>query len=271
MPAAPIFADGAGQVGIVEVFGQLQPKEAADANGHIAVAGKVKIQLHHVGQVPQHQRRSGQGGSGHRGHAGIDQGQLVSDQSFLRKTQHQPFDAVAEAIQADLPFCRLGVEIRQLLVISHNGARGAVPEKREEYKKAERAARGLHLAVCHIRQIADGGKDVKADAQRQRRGKHRQKVRHQRVDTARRKARVLEQRQHRQMHRNQQDQQRLFAGQLFEQQAAKPGKRRQRQQHSRAFQPCPCKKQQAECTQRPIAQGLGQQPVHRQRERKEDK
>src|SRR5699024_10746099 len=93
MPAAPVFAHALGQVGIIEVFGQFQTKEAADADGHIAVTGKVKIQLQHVGNVAQHQN----GGRQRFGRDGnnplIDQCQLVCNQGFFGKAKDKPFDA----------------------------------------------------------------------------------------------------------------------------------------------------------------------------------
>ena len=72
-------------------------------------------------------------------------------------------------------------------------------EEGEEHKETEGTAGSGDLAAGHIRQIPNGRKNVKADAQRQGRSEHRQQIRHQRIDAAGREACVLERRQHRQV------------------------------------------------------------------------
>ena len=199
MPAPPVFAHRAGQIRVVEVFRQFQPEKAADADGHIAVTGEVEVELHHVSQIPQHQRRGRHRGCRHRSDPAVDQRQLIGDDRFFGQTQHKPLDAITETVQTDLTFGRFSVEAGELLVIPHNGAGGAVAEEGEEHKKTEGTAGSGDLAAGHIRQISDGRKNVKADAQRQGRGEHRQQIRHQRIDAAGREACVLERRQHRQV------------------------------------------------------------------------
>jgi len=73
MPPPPVFADRAGEIGVVEVFRQGDTEEFSDADGHITVAGEVKIQLHHIRRVAQHKNGCRQRGSGHRCDLCVDQ------------------------------------------------------------------------------------------------------------------------------------------------------------------------------------------------------
>ena len=183
MPPAPVLADAFGQVGVVEVLRQIQPEEAADADGHIAVAGKVKIQLQHVGHVPQHQHGGGHGVGGHRGHPLVDQGDLVGDDGLFGKTEDEPLDAIGKAVGGHTAGFAPGIQHRSLLPVTDDGAGGTVAEEGKEHKEPQGIAGGLHMADGHVDAVADGREDVEADAQGQGRRQDRQQAGHMKVLT----------------------------------------------------------------------------------------
>ena len=139
MPPPPVFADRAGEIRVVEVFRQGDTEEFSDADGHIAVAGEVKIQLHHIRRVAQHKNRCRQRGGGHRCDLCVDQRQLVGDDGLFGKAQHQPLDAVAEAVRRNTARLPAGVKLRGLLPIADNGAGRPVAEEREKHREPEGA------------------------------------------------------------------------------------------------------------------------------------
>ena len=53
MPAAPEFGYIAGNVRVVEILPKVETKHLPQSNGHIRVAGEVKIYLECVGNSPQ--------------------------------------------------------------------------------------------------------------------------------------------------------------------------------------------------------------------------
>ena len=53
MPAAPKLAYGFRNIGIVEVFLEMEPEHLSEADGHIRIAGKVKKDLQGIGKGPK--------------------------------------------------------------------------------------------------------------------------------------------------------------------------------------------------------------------------
>ena len=271
MPPAPVFADAFGQVGVVEVLRQIQPEEAADADGHIAVAGKVKIQLQHVGHVPQHQHGGGHGVGGHRGHPLVDQGDLVGDDGLFGKTEDEPFDAIGKAVSGHTAGFAPGIQHGGLLPVTDDGAGGTVAEEGKEHKEPQGIAGGLHMADGHVDAVADGREDVEADAQGQGRRQDRQQAGNEGVDGLGGKPGVLEDRQHPQVRHDQQGQQHFFEGQMFQRQAAQPVESGQPHQQGSTPQAGPGEEHQAEQAEHGVAGKTGQQIIDHQRQRQKDK
>ena len=271
MPAAPVFAHALGQVGIIEVFGQFQTKEAADADGHIAVTGKVKIQLQHVGNVAQHQN----GGRQRFGRDGnnplIDQCQLVCNQGFFGKAKDKPFDAVAKAVGCDEAGLAPGVQLGKLLPIPHDGAGWSMPEESQKHKEAQRTAGRDYAPGGYVNAVADGGEYIKTDAQRQCRRENGQQGGKQSVHALGHKSRIFKQTQNAQVGQNQKGEKRFFAGNTFQYQGARPVQCRQPYQNGRTPQAGPGKEKQAESTQDRVAQLFGKNIIHSQCQRQKYK
>ena len=52
MPAAPEAGEAFGAIGTAEVFGENETKRLAKADGHIGIAGEVKIDLERESEKP---------------------------------------------------------------------------------------------------------------------------------------------------------------------------------------------------------------------------
>ena len=243
MPPPPIFADRAGKVGVVEVFRQGDAEKLTDADGHLAVAGEVKIQLHHIRRIAQHKNRCRQRGGRHRCDLCVDQRQLVGDDGLFGKAQHQPLDAVAEAVRRNTARLPAGVKLRGLLPIADNRAGRPVAEECEKHREPEGAFFGGGAPCRDIRTVGDGREHIKADAQRQGRGQHRHKARRKSIYGFGRKARIFKDAQHRQIEQHQRRQQRAFVGQPPQRQPAQPVDAGQQHQNGSALQPRPRKEQ----------------------------
>ncbi len=50
MPTAPELLHAGGNEGIIEVLFEIEPEDPAEADGHIAVAREIEIDLERVGQ-----------------------------------------------------------------------------------------------------------------------------------------------------------------------------------------------------------------------------
>ena len=116
MPAAPEIIDGAGNVGVVEVLQEMEAKHAPQADGHVRIAGKIKVDLQRVGSHPQPGRGGGKVAQGED--VIRDQAHIVRQQHLLPKAEDEarhPLHHVPAALPApvDLPRHRL---------IAHDGA-----------------------------------------------------------------------------------------------------------------------------------------------------
>ena len=49
MPSAPEFPDASGNIGIIKVLLKVEAKHLSEADGHIAVAAEIKVNLQHIG------------------------------------------------------------------------------------------------------------------------------------------------------------------------------------------------------------------------------
>lgn len=174
VPAAPELPDGAGQIGIVKVFGQGQAEHLPQADGHIAVTGEIVVQLHRKGGIPQQQHRTGQPGGVGAADRRVHQGQLVGNQGLFAQAQHKPADALVHPVQAHPTFGRFRVQGGGLESVPHDGPGTDMGEAGKIQVEAQRVAFRPDGAPVYIHAVADALEGIKADAQRQSQGKHRQ-------------------------------------------------------------------------------------------------
>ena len=93
MPAAPELLDGGRGVRIIEVFAEMEAEHASETDGHIAVAGKIEVDLQRVanGARPscQHADLSGR----QREHGIRHLTERVRQQQLFAQTADKPADA----------------------------------------------------------------------------------------------------------------------------------------------------------------------------------
>ena len=253
VPAAPEFPHRAGKEGIVEVFGHGQAEHFAQAHRHVAVAGKVVVQLHRIGRIPQQQRRGGQAGGVGAGHSAVEQGQLVGDQRLFGQTQHEPLDAVGEAVGVHPALRRGRVQRRRLVAVAQDGPRADMGEESQIEVEPQRVALGGNLPPGHVHAVADALEGVKAEPQRQGQFQHRQRPGQQGVEVGGKKAFVLEKGQQCQVQHHRQRQQPTGAGRAGQRQAESPVDQREGRQQQRIPHPRPEAEEQTEGRQHPIA------------------
>jgi len=61
MPAAPEIGHGNGEVGAVEIFGQVYPEQQRGTAGHVRVSGEIEIDLEGVSVSAYQHRGTGEG------------------------------------------------------------------------------------------------------------------------------------------------------------------------------------------------------------------
>lgn len=160
MPAPPELGDRLADVRLLEVFHEAETHHQAQANGHVAVAGEVEVQLRGVGQRAE------------RGIAccGVLQGeamvghhrQVVGNKDLLDETLHEP-RATLEFIQG----VGAVVELVDQVTKAQHGTGDQVREDRHERRKVDEVASRRSVATVHVDDVADGLEDVERDPDRQ--------------------------------------------------------------------------------------------------------
>ena len=76
MPAPPELRNGAGNIGIIEVFREREAENVPQADGHVRIAGKIEENLKRVGQRahPRHRRGQSRGIFGKHGRGNFAHG-----------------------------------------------------------------------------------------------------------------------------------------------------------------------------------------------------
>ena len=149
MPAPPELGHRAGGVGVAEVFRQMKTEDQPQTDGHVAVAGKVKVDLQGVAEPGQPQG-PGAGGVG-RGIDGRHQGgQTVGQKNLLREAAHKAPCAGEGAVPAVLT----EEELVCHLPVTHNGTLHQLGEKADIEQKAEKAPLRGGVTALYVDHIA---------------------------------------------------------------------------------------------------------------------
>ena len=158
MPAPPELRDGARGVGVGEVFRQVKAEEKAEAQGHVAVAGEIKVDLQRVAEPGKPQGRGARKGGG-----GIDPGgddrHGVRQQHLLGKPQNKAARAGEDVIPPDVA----DGELRGNFPVADDGALQQLREEADIQKKAEEVLFGPDLSAFEIDHIGQQLKGGKAD------------------------------------------------------------------------------------------------------------
>ena len=161
MPAPPEIAGAGGFVGAVEILRQLDAEKASQADGHVAIAAEVEIDL-------QREAEEGEPGGHHAHMDGVadermdEGGDAVADQNFFGEADGEEIDAVFPA-RADAGLRDAG-ELRDELVVAGEGAGDEVREEGNEAGEAPEIALGFGGAAIDVDDVGNGLEGVKRDA-----------------------------------------------------------------------------------------------------------
>ena len=103
MPSAPKFLDTAGNIRIVEILLKRKSEHAAQPDGHIAVARKVKINLKQIGHRPDPRGQSADLRQFCRKHRVRGQGGRIGQKHLLRQTLDEPAKSLCSLLQIKRP------------------------------------------------------------------------------------------------------------------------------------------------------------------------
>ena len=161
VPAGPELGDALRDVGLVEVLRKTKAHHQGQAQGHMAVAREVEVQL----QGRDHQAEPGiaqlQGAFADEQH--VDRRQLVGDQHFHDETEHEPAHAQRKQLQ------RMGT-LAQLwgqLAVAQDRPGNQVREQCNERGKVDEVVGRRGVLAVNVDDVAQGMEHIEGDAQRQ--------------------------------------------------------------------------------------------------------
>ena len=226
VPAPPELGDGAREVGIVEVLQKVEPKDPAQADGHVRVAGEVEINLQGIAHRPQPVGRGAQA----LGAGGIDQlGQLrhvVGQQHLLG----QPHDKPPGAVDRVIPVLTAVPDLLLHRLIAHDRSGDELRKKAHIEREVKEVPLHAHLAAVEVNDIGEDLKGVKADADGQRDGANGDMKAQKAIDIVHQKPQVFEHHEVSQQQRDARGQHQLFnsrpGAEALDQKARQPGGQR---------------------------------------------
>ena len=163
VPATPEVLNVGGLVGRVEVLRQVNVEEERAADGHVAVSGKVEVQLQGVGDAAQQGLGEGQG-FGHV-EAVVDDGrEVVGNERLLGETDAQHDQTVIDVFPVDAMVLG-GKELGHHLPVMHDRPGDQLRKKADETAVADEAFPGaVKFFQIDVGQVAYLLKGEKTDA-----------------------------------------------------------------------------------------------------------
>ncbi len=143
------------------------------AEGHVAVAGEVAVDLNRVGQRRQPCCRAAELLGILKDRIDIH-GHAIGHDELLHEAAQEELDAELHAC----PVPAAGMtDLRQEIAGAHDGTGDQVREERDEQEEVSQVALGRHLPPIHVHHVADGLKSVERDAHGQDHAQQRQRRR----------------------------------------------------------------------------------------------
>ena len=160
VPSPPEVRDGIAAIRMVEVFLEMETQAAADADGHIRIAGKIEIDLQGESQQADPgtgRRKRGQvAGEKLVGHLG----KLVGQDHFLAQADDEAETAVGHVLPGDLPL----VDFPGNGPVAHDRTGNQLREHRDVQQQVAEAFLRLAFLPVHIHQVGNGLEGVETDA-----------------------------------------------------------------------------------------------------------
>ena len=160
VPATPELGDVAAEIGHVEIASQVDAEEFGTADGDVAVAGEVAVDLDGEKEGSQQQRRAVEPVGMVEDNVDID-GATVGYHHLLEKTpQHLPETVDSGGvIKPARPF-----ELGQQAGGTFDRTSHELGEETDVSKEGDDVAGGLHVAPVHVDAVAEGLEGVERDA-----------------------------------------------------------------------------------------------------------
>ena len=267
MPALPELGDVAGEVGQVKVGGEVIAQAARRADGHVRIAGEVKVNLQRIGDYGQRHRAGAV-----RAHAGEhrihEYGEVVRQHRLFQHAEEHLRQAAGNARAAGAAFL---FKLRQKFRGLDDRPGHQLREKGDVERELHRVVAGGQRAAVDVDGVAQALEGVKGDAHRQYDVQRAVLDVEKRAEAVEKEVRVLEIKQHRQRHAHAHGQYGAAPGAFFHGQPRQVGHRRE-QQHQSAKAPVPpAVEYVAGDEQRPLpGAGAPEEQLREQHEGKED-
>ena len=161
VPAPPELRDALCDIRIAEVFREREAEDAAQPDGHIAVAGEIEIDLEREGDRVQpgiERRLLGRSLIG-----GDELRKDVRNEHLLPETDREARSARGRGFERVCPLLQLGRDI----AVAHDWARDELREHGNIGGKIDKIMLRRHIAAVYVDLIAGDLKRIEADADRQ--------------------------------------------------------------------------------------------------------
>ena len=162
MPSAPEVGYGHRLIRIAEVFGEFEAEHSAKADGHIRIAGKVKVYLEGIRYRARPRHKRGNIAAErvdirpHRAH-------LVCKQHLFAETDHEAHNALGEIGRCDAAVGKLILNIG----ITHDGACYELGEHGDVHAEVDEIFLHSDIVAINVDGVAHCLEGVKRDAYRQ--------------------------------------------------------------------------------------------------------
>ena len=180
MPALPVFGDGGGFVGRIEIERETDGEDAGEAEGHVGIAGEIEVELHGVDDDAGDGGKGGKRAGARKGEIGLA-GKLVGDEDFFGEAHEKPGEAEGDVgrfegeaaggrnggerlIEVAGFVFRAGLaELRHHLFVVEDGAGDEVGKEGDEEEIGEKVL-ALGLTLGEVDEIRDLGKGEERNA-----------------------------------------------------------------------------------------------------------
>ena len=160
MPPPPVFGNAAGKIRVVEIFQEFKAQHPSQADGHIGVAGKIKVDLKGKGNSAQPGGQRGQAFPRQGGHGIPQQAHLVGQQHLFAQPHRKAVDAAGKKPGAFLPADQLPLHC----FVLHNRPGDQLREQRDIGAEGNGVFLRCHRPAVNIDDVAERLEGVKADA-----------------------------------------------------------------------------------------------------------
>ena len=161
VPPPPELRDGGGSIGIVKVLREVEAQHLTHADGHIGIAGKIKVDLEAVGRdaQPAAEGRQGPGGLGRQ--LRVPQGaDAVGQQHLFCKAHGEPLGPGSKFIHRVGPV----VQLRRHIPVPDDGPRHQLGEHGHVSAEGHHIPLGGGVLPVDINGVAHGLESEKGDA-----------------------------------------------------------------------------------------------------------